>query len=142
MSDKDHFLTRLHTQMHVNELLPRISENSLDRSKEGAGQVANTAASNAGRGPGRIMNLKMFKKKKEQEKRQDRLSRNVASLTIGSKSGLENSTSGGGGPTINTENNSTIHVVVPKRFTNSLGRPIDDESKHETSIETQKIHYL
>ncbi len=65
----------------------------------------------------------------------------MASLTIGSKSGLNNSTSGGGN-TVNTENNSTINVVVPKRFTNSLGRPIDDESKHETSIETQKIHYL
>ncbi len=125
--------------MHVNELLPKISENSLDLSKEGAGQVTTAAASNAGRGPGRIMNLKMFKKKKEQEKRQDRLSRNVASLTIGTKSGVENSTSGGG-PT--TDNNSVINVVVPKRFTNSLGRPIEDENKHETSIETQKIHYL
>jgi hypothetical protein len=126
--------------MHVNELLPKISENSLDRSKEGGGGQATTAASNAGRGPGRIMNLKMFKKKKEQEKRQDKLSRNVASLTIGSKSGIE--TNYGGAPTANADISSTINVVLPKRFTNSLGRTIDDESKHETSIETQKIHYL
>ena len=119
--------------MHINDLLPKISENSLDHhSKEGAAGHASTA-SNAGRGPGRIMNLKMFKKKKEQEKRQDKLSRNVASLTIGSKSGIDTN-SGGGGTATNVE--STINVVLPKRFTNSLGRPIDDESKHESSIET------
>ena len=86
------------------------------------------------------MNLKMFKKKQEKEKRLDKLSRNVASLTIGSKSGID--CTSGGVTTSTIENNSTINVVVPKRFTNSLGRPIEDESKHETSIETQKIHYL
>lgn len=126
--------------MHVNELLPKISENSLDHSKEGGGGHG-TTASNAGRGPGRIMNLKVFKKKKEEEKRRDKLSRNVASLTVGSKSGIE-STTGGAGTTVNVDNSCTINVVVPKRFTNSLGRPIEDESKHESSIETQKIHYL
>lgn len=123
--------------MHMNEILPKISENSLDHSKEGGNNVGHGGtASASGKGPGRIMNLKMFKKKKEQEKRRDKLSRNVASLTIGSKSGKESAS--GGNMTID----SSLHVVIPKRFTNSLGRTIEDETKHESSIETQKIHYL
>lgn len=129
--------TRLNTQMHVNEILPKISENSLENIKEGVGYHGGNV-STAGKGPGRIMNLKMFKKKQEQERRRDKLSRNVASLTIGSKSGKESLT----GTNVTIDKDSSIHVVIPKRFTNSLGRPIEDESKHESSIETQKIHYL
>ncbi len=50
--------------MHVNDILPKISENSLDHSKEGGGGGFHGGnVSTAGKGPGRIMNLKMFKKK-------------------------------------------------------------------------------
>lgn len=58
--------TRMHTTAQIstiNEVLPKISENSLDHSKE----ISVNASNPASRGPVRIMNLKMFKKKKEQE---------------------------------------------------------------------------